>query len=142
MPVRYKPKLDRLFYIPISIALVLSLGATALCIVYYAPFGLAVMILCDLLVLYFLISAFVGYVELREETLFIKFGFFFKKEVPYNKIRRVEKCRKIYSESIVSLKGSLEHIDIRYNTYDVVTVSVVDNDALFAEIDRRRAEGA
>jgi len=142
MPVRYKPKLDRLFYIPISIALVLSLGATALSIVYYAPFGLAVMILCDLVVLYFLISAFVGYVELREETLFIKFGFFFKKEVPYNKIRRVEKCRKIYSESIVSLKGALEHIDIRYNTYDVVTVSVVDNDALIAEIDRRRAEGA
>ena len=140
MPVRYKPKFDRLFYIPISIALVLSLGATALCAVYYAPFGLAVMILCDLLVLYLLISAFVGYVELREETLFIKFGFFLKKEIAYNSIRRVEKCRKIYSESIVSLKSSLEHIDIRYNKYDVVSVSVVDNDALIEKIEKRRAE--
>ena len=140
MPVRYKPKFDRLFYIPISIALVLSLGATALCAVYSAPFGLAVMILCDLLVLYLLISAFVGYVELREETLFIKFGFFLKKEIAYNSIRRVEKCRKVYSESIVSLKSSLEHIDIRYNKYDVVSVSVVDNDALIEEIEKRRAE--
>ena len=140
MPCRYNPKFDRLFYIPISIALVLSLGATALTVVYFAPFGLAVMILCDLLVSYFLVSAFVGYVELREETVFIKFGFFLKKEIPYNKIRRVERCRKIYSESIVSLKGSLEHIDIRYNTYDVVSVSVVDNDALIAEIEKRRSE--
>ena len=140
MPNRYKPKFDKLFYIPISIALTLMFGATALSIVYYTFFGLAVMILCNLFVLYFFISAFVGYVELREETLFIKFGFFLKKEIPYNSIRRLEKCRKVYSESIVSLKSSLEHIDIRYNTYDVVSVSVVDNDALIEEIEKRRAE--
>ena len=137
---RYKPKFDKLFYIPISIAVALVLGATALCTVYYAPIGLVVMILCDLFVLYFILSAFVGYVELREETLFIKFGFFLKKEIPYNKIRRVEKCRRMYSESIMSLKNALEHIDIRYNTYDVVSVSVVDNDALIEEIEKRRAE--
>ena len=141
MPNRYKPKFDKLFYIPISIALALMLGATALSIVYYTFFGLAVMILCDLFVLYFFISAFVGYVELREGAVFIKIGFFLKKEIPYNKIRRVEKCRKIYSESIVSLKNALEHIDVWYNTYDVVSISVVDNDALIAEIEKRRAEG-
>jgi hypothetical protein len=40
----------------------------------------------------------------------------------------------------MSLNNALEHIDIRYNTYDVVSVSVVDNDALIEEIDKRRAE--
>lgn len=134
---RYKPKFDKVFYIPMGITAVLMLGITVFFAIAY-PVVLFSMLPCDLLVGYFVASSAVGYVELRESVVFVKFGFFLKKEIPYNKIRRVEKQKHWYSESIVALKNAMEHVDIRYNTYDVTTVSVVDNDDLIAEIDRRR----
>ena len=38
---------------------------------------------------------------------------------------------------MISLKNSLEHLDVRYNSFDVVTVSVVGNDELMREIEAR-----
>jgi hypothetical protein len=122
-----------------TVAFLLCAAGTVLSLVFFALGGFIVLLAADLLVLYFTASSLVGYVELREKTLFIKFGFFLKCEIAYDSIRRVEKkSKRIYSESIVSMKNALEHIDIRYNTYDVVSVSVTDNDALMSEIEKRR----
>ena len=40
----------------------------------------------------------------------------------------IVKERKFYAESMMSLKNAFEHINIKYNAFDVTTVSVVDND--------------
>ncbi len=138
--LRFKPKFDKLFFIPISVAFLLCAAGTFLSLVFFTLVGFVVLLACDLLILYFVASAFAGYVELRNKTLFIKFGFFFKCEIAYDRISSVEKCRKMYSESLVSMKNAIEHINIRYNTYDVVSVSVTDNDALVSEIEKRRFE--
>ena len=90
-----------------------------------------------LFVLYFFISSLFGYVELREETLFIKFGFILKKEIPYSEIRGMKKERRVYSESMISLKNAMEHVNVRYNKFDTVTVSVIDNDELIDNLSAR-----
>ena len=132
-PKKYKPLVDKLFliiFLPTA-ALVLG-GAVTLAVlerstlIYTAP--------VSLFVLYFLVSPLFGYVELRESSLFIKYGFFLKKEIPYHKIRGVEKERKFYSESMMSLKNSFEHVNIKYNTFDITTVSVKDNSAFISEL--------
>lgn len=62
-----------------------------------------------------------------------------KKEIPYHKIRAIEKERGIYCNSIMSLKNALDHINIKYNKFDITTVSVVDNDDLIRKIEVQRA---
>ena len=64
-----------------------------------------------------------------------------KKEIPYHKIRAIEKERGIYCNSIMSLKNALDHVNIKYNKFDVTTISVVGNDDLIREIEARRAGG-
>ena len=132
---KFKPLIDKLFWfiwVPTS---VLMLAVTAISV--FAPITLLLLIPIDVFVFYFLISSLVGYVELREDTVFNKFGFILKREIPYKKIRGLVKERKFYSESMLSLKNSLDHVNIKYNTYDVLTVSVIDNDELISEIEKR-----
>lgn len=135
--MRFYPLLDKLFWcIAVPTALIL-LAAT----VISAIFDLVILFLMlplDLFTFYFLISPLFGYVELREETLFIKFGFFMKKEIPYANIHGVKKERRWYSESMMSLKNAMEHVNIRYGGFDVVTVSVKDNDAFIEALNERR----
>ena len=133
---RFKPKFDKLYYIPIAIVATLIIGEAIVFLILHEASAF-IMIPIALFVSYFFFSPLAGFVELREETVFVKCGFFIKREIPYKSIRRIEKQRQIYSESIVSLKNALEHIDIRYNTFDVLTVSVVDNDALISELNSR-----
>ena len=119
---RYRPKFDKFFFIIwVPTVLVLLVGTV---IAATELVGLLIMIFTDLFTLYFLVSSVVGYVELRENTLFIRFGFFITREIPYEKIRSIKKERRVYSESMLALKNSLDHIDIRYNSFDVVSVSV------------------
>jgi hypothetical protein len=59
------------------------------------------------------------------------------KEIEYNRIRSVEKDRTAISPSLISLKSSLEHVNIKFNTFDITTVSVKDNDDLIKEITER-----
>ncbi len=132
---RFKPLVDKLFWIILIPTAVIMAGATVMSVFY--PVTLFLMVLVDLLVAYCLLSSLFGYVELRERSLLIKYGFFLKKEIPYEKIRDVKKERKWYSESMMALKNSLEHVNIRYNTFDVTTVSVVGNDDFIEEIQRR-----
>lgn len=135
---KYKPMVDKLFYI---ICLpTLALMAILTLISFPSPLALFITVLSDLLVLYFLLSPLFGYVELREECLFIKYGLLLKKKIPYNKIRGVERKRSFYSESMMSLKNSFEHLNIKYNTFDVTSVSVKENGELLAELERRRRQ--
>ena len=61
-----------------------------------------------------------------------------KREIPYEKIRGAKKERKWYSDSMLSLKNSMEHVNLLYNTFDFVTISVVDSDELIRELNKRR----
>lgn len=134
---RYMQSFDKLFWwtlIPTAIIMIAMTVVSA-----FAPITLFITIPIDLFTAYFLASPFFGYVELRERSLFIKFGFFMKKEIPYAKIRKVEKDRRWYSESMLSLKNALDHVNIRYNACDVTTVSVVDMESFIAELNERRA---
>jgi hypothetical protein len=132
---RYKPAIDKLFYIIWIPTIILMMAATILCFVEIIVF--IIMIFVDIFTFYFLITSLVGYVELREETIYVKFGFIVKRDIPYNKIREVIKERKVMSTSFLSLKNSLEHIKIKYNKFDEVVVSVVENDELINELEKR-----
>ena len=135
---RFRPKLDKLFWIISSILLAIVIGITVTAI--FMPITLWVIIPTDLFILYFVLSPLFGYVELREKTVFIKFGFFLSREIPYSKIRGTESVRKFYSDSMLSLKNSLDHVNIKYNTFDMVSVSVKDNDELIRKIEQNRKQ--
>ena len=131
---RFKPKIDKMFFwitIPTAVFL---LGMTV-GFAFLSPLSvLFIMVPTDIFTLYFLISPLFGYVELRDESIFIKFGFFMKREIPYSKIRGTTFERKFYSDSMVSLKSSLDHVNIKYNTFDLVSVSVVENEEFVTEL--------
>ena len=134
----FKPRYDKVYLWTLLPTVALLAVGTAFAAL--DALGLVIMLATDIFSLYFFLSPLVGYVELRENTVFIKFGFFLKKEIPYEKIRGFEKKRQFYSESMLALKSAMEHIDIKYNSFDVVSVSVIDNDGLLKELERRVAE--
>ena len=134
---RYKPKVDKLFWWLFSITngvLLAILVPTTI----DAPTTLFINLPIFLFTNYFFISSLFGYVELRERELFIKYGFFLKRSIPYAKIRSLQKERKFYTDSILSLKNAMEHVNIKYNSFDVTAVSVTDNDALIVAINEKR----
>lgn len=136
--VRFSPKIDRLtWFVFVPTLAVLAAGTV---IAAFEPAALFIMIPTDLFTLYFFVSPLFGYVEARESALFIKFGFFVKREIPYSKIRGATKERRLISESMLSLKCAVEHLNIKYNVFDVVTVSVRDNDALLALLEKKISE--
>ena len=138
--VRFKPQIDRLFwFIWIPTVILLAVGTAIACT---SAVALLIMLATDIFTIYFLISPLFGYVELRERTMYVKFGFFVSREIEYSRIRAIDIERKWYSESMLSLKCAYEHVNVRYNSFDVVTISVRDNAALVAELDRRRGSTA
>lgn len=132
---RFRPLTDKLYWI-ILIPTVLLMAVITV-ISAFAPYALLIAILTDLMVAYFLISPLFGYVELREKTVFIKYGLIMKNEIPYIKIREVVKARRFYADSMIALKNSFEHVNIKYNTFDIATVSVIDNDTFIGELETR-----
>lgn len=132
---RFKPKIGKMFYI-IWIPTVLFL-AVCTWLSFASPLGFAIILATDLFTLYFLITSLFGYVELREETFFVKFGLLTQMEIPYTSIRDVCKERRFYSDSMMSLKYTLEHVNIKYNRFDLVSVSVVENDELIHDLAER-----
>ena len=132
---RYKPLFDGCYlaiWIPLMLFMLFMTVLSA-----FELSALWIMIPTDIFVLYFFISPFFGFVELGERAVFIKFGFFMTREIPYAKIRGLKKEKKFYSESMMSLKNALEHVNIKYNNFDVVTVSVVGNDEFMEELNER-----
>ena len=134
---RFKPKIDKMFFwitIPTAVLLVgMTVGFA-----FLSPLSvLFVMIPTDLFTFYFLISPLFGYAELREESVFIKFGFIMKREIPYSKIRGMSFERKFYADSMLSLKNSLDHVNVKYNTFDLVSISVNENEEFVTELLKR-----
>ena len=138
---RYKPLVDKLFFIIFIPTFILIASFTVIPAIF-APKTLFITVPILLFTLYFLISPLFGYAELREDGLFIKYGFFLKKFIPYNKIRSVEKKKKFYSESFMSLKHSFEHLDIKYNSFDVTSISVKYNDEFTESLNAAKNKNA
>ncbi len=135
MVKRYKPLIDKLFWIIWVPTLILLAAVTVISAI--DSYAFLIMIPTDAFVLYFLISPLFGYVELRDDGIFIKYGFIIKREIPYDKVRSVSKKRSFIAETMLSLKNSFDHVEIRYNAFDVTSVSVVGNDELIDEIGSR-----
>ena len=132
---RYKPAVDKLF---VWTAIVVGAFLSAMIAVsLMSPVALFVTVPTCLVVVFFLVSPLFGYVELREKSVFIKLGFIMKREIPYDKIRGVEKARRFYSDSMLSLKSSLDHLNIKYNTFDIMSISVVESDGFVRELSER-----
>lgn len=132
---RFKPMFDKLYYLIWIPTSVLMIAMTVFAC--FEPVVLFVAIPIDVFTFYFLITSLFGYVELREDSVFIKFGFIMKREIPYKNIRGITKERKMYADSMVALKHSLDHVNIKYNRFDMISVSVVGNDELISEIELR-----
>ena len=132
---KFKPAFDKSF--PIIWIPTLLLLAVGTVLAALEPIALFVIIPTDLFTIYFLVSPLFGYVELRESSVFVKFGLFAKREIPYSKIRGITKERKLYADSMMSLKNALEHVNIKHNTFDVTSVSVKDNDEFISAIEER-----
>ena len=132
---RFKPMFDKLYYLVWIPTSVLMIAMTVFAC--FEPVVLFVAIPIDVFTFYFLITSLFGYVELREDSVFIKFGFIMKREIPYKNIRGITKERKMYADSMVALKNSLDHVNIKYNRFDMISVSVVGNDELISEIELR-----
>jgi hypothetical protein len=132
---KFKPLFDKLFWwtlIPTAIIMIAMTVVSA-----FAPITLLITTPIDLFVAYFLASPVFGYVELRENGVYIKFGFIMKRYIPYEKIRAIEKKHQFYSDSMLALKGALDHVNIKYNKFDIVSVSVKDGDGLASELAER-----
>ena len=132
---KYKPLVGRMFYVISIPTLLLLLAVTVLAA--FEPIALLIIIPVDLFTVYFLISPLFGSVTLTGDAVVIKFGFFLTRAVPYTAIRSVEKQRRWYADSMLSLKNSMEHVNIKYNRFDILSVSVVGNDAFTEELYRR-----
>lgn len=72
-----------------------------------------------------------------KNKIFIKYGLIMKREIPYDKIRGIEKERRIISPSIISIKNALDHVNIKFNTFDVTTLSLKDSDEFIRELNNR-----
>ena len=132
----YKPLIGELFWWITIPTAVFMIGMTVGLAIFFPP-SLLYMIPTCLLIAYFLVTPLFGYVELRESGIFIRFGFFMTRDISYDRVRDVVKARKFYSDSMVSLKNSMEHVNIKYDRFDMVSVSVVDNDGLMRQIEER-----
>jgi hypothetical protein len=134
---RFKPKFDRLyFWITFPTAL-LVLGMLVLTAIERSIGGWIVTACTAVFIGYFLVSPCFGYVELREETLFVKFGFFLKREIPYKSIRGIEKKHTAIADSMLSLKNAMDHVNVKYGSFDCTSVSIMDEDAMIEEIKKR-----
>jgi hypothetical protein len=133
---RYRPLIDRLFVIIASVTLVITLTPTVVCGIL-APSTIYITLPILLFTLYFLISPLFGYVELGERSVYIRYGFIMTKEIEYDSIRCIEHERRVISPSVMSVKNALEHVNIKYNKFDVTTVSVNTNRELIAELNAR-----
>ena len=126
----YKPKIDKLYYMIFIPTLLLVIASCVLSLA--APIALIITLSIAITVILLMISPLLGYAELREDTLFIRYGFYIKREIPYSKIRAIKTERKWYSESMISLKYAMDHLIIKYNSFENTTISL-ENEAEFID---------
>lgn len=132
---KFKPLIGKMFYVIWIPTSILLLTCTFFCL--FEPIALLILLPTDLFTFYFFISPLFAYAELRESSLFVKFGFFMKKEIPYISIRGISKENKFYADSMLSIKNSLNHINVKYNKFELVSISVADNEKFVEELEKR-----
>ncbi len=131
----FKPLVDRLFW---SVLIILFFSLTGATIISSVNLILLIfMIVLDAVCIYLLVSPLFGYVELGESAVLVKFGLLMSREIPYSSIRGMTRGRGIHSESMISLKNGMDHVNIKHGRFDVTTVSVVGNDELVALLEAR-----
>lgn len=135
--MKFKPKTDSYYLLILIFTELIVLAALVLCLAEFTLGGFLIMLFTFIFTSYFIISPFFGYAELRGGELYIKFGFFLKKSIPYSKIRAIEKKRRWYSDSMVSLKMAMDHIDVKYNRFDVVSLSLKDEERFIEELNKK-----
>lgn len=138
---RYKPHFDKLYLWILIPTDILIVGIFVLALFTSLAMGIITGISL-LFINYFLLSPAFGYLELREDGVFIKFGFVMKRHIPYKAIRGIEKKRQFYADSMLSLKNAFDHVNIKYNKFDIVSVSVKESDDLIKELSERAAGSA
>ena len=136
--MKFRPRVDKYYLwiaIPTEIFLIVM---TVMTLVHFTLFGLIVMLLALALSSFFILSPiFFGYAELRDDELFVDFGVFIKRSITYSRIRAIEKKRRFYSESMLSLKCAIDHVDIKYNHFDVLSLSLKDEEVFIEELNKK-----
>ena len=139
--MKFRPRVDKYYLwiaIPTEIFLIVM---TVMTLVHFTLFGLIVMLIALALSSFFILAPiFFGYAELRDDELFVDFGVFIKRSIPYSRIRAIEKKRRFYSESMLSLKCAIDHVDIKYNRFDVLSLSLCNEDKFIAELNKKTAK--
>ncbi len=135
--MKFKPKIDAYFIVPFCIATIILLIPTILGFVFnniaQGIFTICILLFVD----YLLLSPLFGFVQFEEKNLYIKYGLIIKKRIPYDKISTIKIEKKLYSECLLSLKTSVEHMHITYNLYDTTCISLKETDAFLEEVARR-----
>ena len=139
--MKFRPRVDKYYLciaIPTEIFLIVM---TVMTLVHFTLFGLVVMLLALALSSFFMLSPILlGYAELRENELFVDFGVFVKRSIPYSDIRAIEKKRRFYSESMLSLKCAIDHVDVKYNKFDMISLSLKDEERFVEELNKKTAK--
>ena len=139
--MKFKPRADSLYLWIAVPTMILITAMFVLTCVFFAVGAFIISVFTFAFTAFFLFSPiFFGYVELREEELFVDFGIFIKRSIPYSKIRAIEKKRKWYSDSMLSLKCAMDHLDIKYNSFDVISLSLCDEDRFLEELNKKTAK--
>ena len=138
--MKFKPRVDKYYLwiaIPTEIFLIVM---TVMTVVHFTLFGLIVMLFALALSSFFILSPVLfGYAELRDDELFVDFGVFIKRSIPYSKIRSVEKKHRFYSESMLSLKCAIDHVDVKYNSFDMISLSLKEEAKFIEELNRKKS---
>lgn len=135
--MKYKAEIGSFFIITLAIVSLLVLFPLIISIIVMNTTAIIISAVFFVIMEAVLISPIFGYVKLEENALYIRYGLIFRKRIPYDKIVSLEKEHKLYSESIISLKTAIEHIKIKYNTYDNTTVSIRNMDQFIGEVNQR-----
>ena len=130
--MRFKPKFDRLYWLITIPTSLFILAAIVMCAIVGE--GLIIMIPVSALTFYFLFIPFFTYAELTDEGLYIKYGAFIKRTIPYKSIRKIEKGRGIIGEAMLSMKNALDHVTVRYNRFDMTVLSLKSEDIFVKEL--------
>ncbi len=138
--MKFKAKLDIVYIVIYVIVGIVMLAPSIVSLITKDYITALICLIPFILILFMIISMVCGYARLDDDCLFIKYGFVFKRSIPYEKIRSYELQRKFYCESLLSLKNAMEHVEIKYNKFDNTCVSVRDNIVFLEQLHKRIEE--
>jgi len=70
------------------------------------------------------------YYQIKNEVLYIKSSFFFREELPINKIRKIEEVTNIISSPAMSI----QRLELFYRKYDSILISPKDQKQFLSDI--------